>query len=248
MASLQSYLPTYTYPLTAGALCYPNQESFLDKSANASEIGLFDSWWQEQIRQYGTKIDYYTNGYALSSHDYLYGEDPLAKFATPIQLIAVIDVSNDSHILSKFGIQSTADITMVVSITVFHQLFGPDAEPKSGDLIHLKEYGADRPGGREGQIYEITERDDEVPMTNQLMGHYVWTIKGTRFDYSFERGAKREAKMDQVFDNVSNGITSSPVLSASDPKLYTDNATDAGKKVFDYGVEGVNTDVYGEFQ
>lgn len=243
------YCQSFTYPLTGGLACYLNQTSFLDKDNNQNEIELWNDWWGEQIQMFGMKIDYYVNGYALSAHDYLYGEDPLAAFSDPTQIVAIVDISNDSHILSKFGIQSTADITMLVHIDKYHEIFGPTAEPKSGDLIHLKEFGRDRPGGREGQMYEITERDDEaVYMSNQLMGHYIWLIKGTRFDYSFERGAHREAKMDQVFDNTRNGITESPVLSASDPKLYPDNTTDAGKQIFNYGQEGVETDVYGEYQ
>jgi hypothetical protein len=194
------------------------------------------------------KVDYYVHGYSLSGHDAFYGEQTTAKYAPPVEMVVVADVSNDSIILSKFGISSNADITVFIHIDTYHQQFGIDAEPKSGDLVFLKEYGADRPGGREGQVYELTERDDEaINATNQLMGHYVWMLKGTRFDFSFENGAKKEAKNDQVYDSPQSGIVPNSLQTPSDPKLYTDNATDAGKANFDYGKEGIKTDVYGEY-
>ena len=242
------YCQHVTYPLAAGMPCYIDQPRFLDKQMNDNERALYDSWWQEQIKMYGMKVDYYVHGYSLSAHDFLFGEHPTAKYAEPKEMFVVADVSNDSILLSKFGITSTADITIFVHITTYHEIFGVDAEPKSGDLIFLKEYGSDRPGGREGQVYEVTERDDEaINATNQLMGHYVWMIKGTRYDYSFEHGAKKEAKNDQVYDNARSGITQSTELSASSPKLYTDNATEASRGNFNYGAERVNTDPYGEY-
>lgn len=243
------YCQTLSYPLTGGLACYTSAQRFLDKSNNENERQLYSDWWQEQIYLYGMKVDYYTHGYRLSAHDFIYGEDPTSKFGDPVEIVVVTDISNDSMILSKFGITSTADITILIHIQSFKNAFGPEAEPKSGDLVFLKEYGSDRVGGREGAVYEINERDDEViNATNQLMGHYVWTIKGTRFDYSFENGAKKEAKNDQVYDNAQNGLIESSVQPTSVPKIYTDNATDAGKRVFNYGTEGVNTDVYGDYQ
>lgn len=242
------YCQTFTYPLTSGLACYTSQSSFLDKSKNENERALYDDWWAEQISLYGMKVDYYTHGYRLSAHDFLYGEDPTSQFGTPTELTVLADVSNDSMILSKFGITSTADITVFIHIRVFKEVFGADAEPKSGDLIWLKEYGSDRPGGREGQVYEITERDDEaINATNQLMGHYVWLVKGTRFDFSFESGAKKEAKNDQVYDNSASGLVAGSLQPTSPPKLYTDDATTKGNTIFNYGNEGVQTDVYGDY-
>ena len=244
-----TYGITVTYPLTGGLACYTSQQRFLDKQNNNNERQNYNNWWKEQIYMYGMKVNYYTHGYTLTSHDYMYGEDPTSKFGVGTEIVVVASVSNDSMILSKFGITSTADVTIFVHIQSFKDIFGANAEPKSGDLIWLKEYGADRPGGREGQVYEINERDDEVmDGTIQLMGHYVWCIKGTRFDYSFENGAKKEAKNDQVYDNSANGIVNGSVQPNSDAKLYTDNSTSSGNKIFDYNKEGVNTDVYGEYQ
>jgi hypothetical protein len=242
------YCMSYTYPLTGGLACYLDQQRFLDKSQNQNERNLYNNWWEEQIAMYGMKVDYQVHGYALSAHDFQYGEHPTAAYAPPQEIVVVVDISNDSMILSKFGIQSNADITIFVHIQAYKRIFGADAEPKSGDLVFLKEYGSDRVGGRSGQVFEITERDDEaINQINQLMGHYIWILKGTRHDYSFEKNAIKEAKNDQVYDNTLSGVLSGSSQPESDPKLYTDNTNEAGKAVFDYAQRNVKTDVYGDY-
>lgn len=160
---------------------------YLNKGANSNERENFSRWWKEQIEHYGTLVDYYTHGYSLSSHDYLYGEDPTSTFVPTCSVIMLTDITNDALMLSKFGIMADCDMTAVAHISSFYDIFGPGFEPKAGDLIRLTEYGADRPGGRSAPIYEITERDDEyLPMTNSLIGHYVWYIKCKRFEHSYE--------------------------------------------------------------
>ena len=128
-----------------------------------------------------------------------------------------LTVNNDSIILSKFGIQGQADITAMIAINTFTSTLTSSQlscvaeaytyEPKAGDLIELSEYGSTRPNGRSGQIYEITERvDQRGGETNQLMGHYVWMIRGKRYMYSFEPDAPRENLSDQVYDNKVDGL------------------------------------------
>ena len=65
------------------------------------------------------KINYYVNLYSLSAHDYFYGEQPLAGFASPVSMVFAITLSNDSVILSKFGLQGTADLTALIAIKTF---------------------------------------------------------------------------------------------------------------------------------
>lgn len=242
------YCMSYTYPLSGGIACYLDQQRFLDKEKNANERQLYSNWWEEQIALYGMKVDYQVYGYSLSAHDYQYGEQPTAEYATPQEMVVIADISNDSMILSKFGIKSDADITLFIHIQAYKRIFGENAEPKSGDLVFLKEYGSDRVGGRSGQVYEITERDDEaINQINQLMGHYIWMLKGTRHDHSFEKNAIKESKNDQVFDSTFNGVLSGSSQPESDPKLYTDNANTAGKAVFDYAANNTKTEVYGDY-
>jgi len=201
---------------TGNSECLSGSLRYLDIDSTQTERNLWENWWDEQIKQFGMKTSYYINAYTLSGHDFFYGEQPLAGFLPPLDMIMCLTVNNDSIILSKFGIQGNADITAVIAIKTFTSTLTASSlsgiasrytyEPKAGDLIELSEYGRTRPNGRSGQIYEITERvDQRGGETNQLMGHYVWMVKGKRFDYTYEPNAPREALSKQVYDNKFDG-------------------------------------------
>ena len=157
---------------------------YLDKGITGCEIALFNIWWTEQCNQYGQQILYYVNNFSLSGADQTYGEDTPQKFSDPLPIIALVDLSQ-TQMFSKWALLGDDFTTMVIPITGFRDVFGPTAEPKSGDVFQLSEYGEDRPGGRNGKMFEITERlDEEITQTNQLMGHYCWLIKAKRYEYS----------------------------------------------------------------
>ena len=120
---------------------------FTRKTTNENERLLYQSYWKELTRLYGTFIDYFTYNYQLSAHDFIYGEHPTAKFAPPKGMTMLAEMPNDTLLLSKFGIQTNADATFIVPIQAFRESYGPLAEPKAGDLIRLTELGWDRPGG-----------------------------------------------------------------------------------------------------
>jgi len=126
---------------------YGNNYRVLRKSTNLNERRLFQSYWQELVNIYGTYIDYYTDMYSLTSHDSFYGEDTTAPYSKPTGLVLLAEFNNDSLLLSKFGIQTDADATFIIPILTYRETFGPNAEPKSGDLIRMTELGLDRPGG-----------------------------------------------------------------------------------------------------
>jgi len=209
--------PGTAYPVgtnvPGGYECAIGPIRYLDVTNNASQIQLFNNWWAEQINQYGMNVNYYVNQYTLSGHDFFYGEQPLAGYLPPIPIVMAVTLNNDSIILSKFGIQGTADLTAIVAIKTFTSTMSSSAlssvasrytfEPKAGDLIELYEYGTTRPNGRSGQIYEITERVDQSGsgQNNQLLGHYIWMVRGKRFDYTYEPQSPRENLSQQVFDN-----------------------------------------------
>jgi hypothetical protein len=179
---------------------------YLDKAVTTEERNLFSGWWKEQIAQYGTIVSYYTHGYSLSSHNCIYGEDPTSAFVNRGDVIMLTDITNDALMLSKFGITADCDMTALVHIGTFQAQLS--AEPKSGDLLELKEFGGhgDRPGGRGAPIYEITERDDEyLQQTNALMGHYVWYIKCRRWERSYEPGVEGEPVNTQLSDSGAYG-------------------------------------------
>jgi hypothetical protein len=249
---------------------------FGNKNLTTNERNLFNSWWNELTQLYGTYVEYYTYGYALSAHDYIYGEHPMAPFLAPQGMVVLAELSNDSMLLSKFGIQTDADLTVIIPIDKFIEVYGPTAEPKSGDLIKLTELGTDRPNGgytsgvnicanlsastdnnfpenedwlRGPNIYEITERRDEnVPLKlNLLQGHYIWMLHLKRFDYSYQPYAPRELGSSQVSDETLYGKLSGGTPVEEPPKPYPQNANAEGKRLWDNDIYGTPTNVYGGY-
>ena len=212
-----------------------NNVRYLNKRNNANERENYSKWWKEQIEHYGTSTTYYTHGYTLTSHNFLYGEDPTSKFSNKQEVIMLTDITNDSLMLSKFGIMADCDMTAVIHISSFYEKFGCGHEPKAGDLIELTEYGADRPGGRSAPFYEITERDDEyLPMTNSLIGHYVWYIKCKRFEYSYEGGLQVGPNDKQVSDGGSYGRMEGGEHIPELHQPYPDSVQNSSKCIYDY--------------
>jgi hypothetical protein len=215
---------------------------YLNKVKNANERENYAKWWKEQIEHYGTSTTYYTHGYTLSTHNFLYGEDPTSKYGKVENVIMLTDITNDSLMLSKFGIMADCDMTAVVHVSSFYETVGCGLEPKAGDLIQLTEYGADRPGGRSAPIYEITERDDEyLPMTNPLIGHYVWYIKCKRFEYSYEPGIPTGQNNKQINDGGDYGRLAEGENPEELFQPYPDSVQSTSKCIYDY----YNDDPYG---
>lgn len=208
---------------------------YLNKSNNANERENYSKWWKEQIEHYGTEVAYYTHGYNLTSHNFLYGEDPTSKYLKTEGVVMVTDITNDSLMLSKFGIMADCDMTAVIHISSFYEKLGCGQEPKAGDLIQLTEYGADRPGGRSAPIYEITERDDEyLQMTNSLISHYVWYIKCKRFEYSYEPGINTGINEKQVSDGGDYGRMAGGEMPEELFQPYPDSIQNSAKSIYDY--------------
>jgi len=263
---------------------------YLNKNLTDHERGLFGQWWEELINRFGTRVEYYTYNYSLSTQDYLYGEEPTAKFSPANNINIMIDIPNEAILLSKFGLQTNSDFTAVITVEDFQDVFGKNAEPKSGDVIRVIEAGwsqdelpptsndvhkqlctmkhpvspatffytvTDKNFIRCPQLYEITERDwQEFSMgTNTLLGHYVWVIRGKRFDYSYQPLIRPECKQGVVSDETRTGIltggTQNPDLQDPSPeKGYSGNVTDdSNENIWDYDKDGDgdSSDVYGEY-
>jgi hypothetical protein len=222
---------------------------FLNKDANQNERDNYTQWWTEQIELYGTQVDYYTNNYALSSHDFLYGEEPTQKYSDPKKVIFALTLNENAVVLGKFGLIADDEITAFISISSYGATFGPDSEPKSGDVFDLEEFGKDRPNSRGGKKFEITERlDQDVNAVNPILGHYVWLIKAKRFDFSYEPGISGEPASNQVYDDSFAGRISGGENPVTEDKAYNDAVDNASKDVFDYSLYGNNDDVYGDYR
>lgn len=221
---------------------------FTDKEKNQAERLQMSNYWREQIDMYGQKVLYYRNKYNVQTADNIYGEQPLAGFLTPKPIIMGVQLSENALILSKFGFQSDDAVTAFIHISSFYQVFPPTWEPKSGDVFKLVEYGSDRPGERDGKLFEITERcDEDNSAINPLMGHYVWMIKAKRFDYSFEPDITPEKGSNQVHDDTFygdlSGSLSTPVARVS--SYPGDADTESKEEVFNMRVN--NTLTYGGY-
>jgi hypothetical protein len=223
---------------------------YLNKGINDNERYLMSNYWREQIEHYGVETTYYTHGYTLTSHNFLYGEDPTSIFLSSGPVVMLTDITNDAIMLSKFGIMADCDMTAVIHISSYYEIFGTGKEPKAGDLIELKEYGGagDRPGGRGAPIYEITERDDQNLQfnANHLMGHYIWVIKCKRWEYSSEPGVLAEPENLQINDSEEYGrmFDSTNMVELSVP--YPDSVDGTQKCIFDHDVTDVSKD-YGYY-
>jgi hypothetical protein len=227
------------------------QVRYLNKNINTNERENFSRWWREQIEHYGTTVNYFTHGYRLSGHDFIYGEDPTSQFQKYGEVIMLTDITNDAIMLSKFGIMADCDMTAIIHLSSYWDRFGPGTEPKAGDLIELKEYGGtgDRPNGRGAPIYEITERDDQNLQfnANTLAGHYIWVIKCKRWEYSSEPGTEPEPLNVQINDSGEYGSTLNGTISAEFPPPYEDSADKKARcEIFNYQTNNLS-EPYGYF-
>lgn len=204
---------------------------YLNKHFNQQERSNFNGWWKEQIEIFGQEVSYYSNTTTLSASNFLYGEEPDAGFNGPKELVVLLNLNNDSLLLSKFGILADSDLAGIIHPEHYTLLYGLSSEPKSGDLMRLSEFGIDRLNypKRGPNVYQITEVIDEF-QGNPIAGHYVWFFKAKRYDYSFE--------------------SNSPGSGQGNIPLDDNNAAnEAGLNNFDYQNENPcdNTSVYGNY-
>lgn len=239
--------------LPPGQRYYTDGYRATDKDISGNERDLYYHYIREQIDIYGQQLDYFTLDYELSAHDGLYGEQPNATYKASKSVVMYVDLSEQSVVLTQFGIQGDDDVTAFVSISSFYTSMSSTGdtrpEPKSGDVFKLTEYGNDRPGGRDGKMFEITQRlDQEVSQINPLLGHYVWLIKGKRLDYSFQPGLTAEKRSDQVYDDSFSGRLSGHSNPKTDSKSYDYDVDTESASVFDYSQYGDGDDVYGDYR
>lgn len=201
---------------------------FLNKDVNQNERQNYDGWWDEQIQMYGTDINFFTNTQTIETQDNLYGEEPTSVFSQGKKITIVLNLSENAIVMQKFGLIADDEVTAFIHIGNYFKIFGDGVEPKAGDVFDLSEFGEDRPGGRSGKHFEITERvDQDVSQINPLIGHYVWLVRAKRHDYSFEPGLKSEEVSQQLDDTL-------PLAEDSD-------------SIFDYHNNGGGDDVYGGY-
>ena len=213
--------------------------------ATTERDNTYKVWWREQVRLYGTQIDYYVRNFALSATDQVYGENTHQGNHPKATFVMLIDLTDGSMTYSEFGLVSDDELTAIIDIETYQQnlstYFSTAAAtlPKAGDVFQLTEYGSiDRPLSN-GKIFEITERlDQSIKEINQLQGHYVFKLKARRNDHTFLSGLTPELSSTQVIDTSGIGP-----LSAIETDYINDLDTEQSS-YFDYGT---NDDVYGDY-
>jgi hypothetical protein len=217
------------------------------KSHNTNERDqTYKVWWKEQIRLYGTEIDYYSRNFELSASDKVYGENTHQGYHPKATFVMLMNLTDGSLTYSQYGLVSDDEIDAVIDISTFQENLSSTlgsvsaSMPKAGDAFQLTEYGSrDRPGGKDGKIFEVTERMDEmINEINPLQGHYVFKLKARRNDHTFLPGMDAEAKSTMVTDTSGVGP-----LTAIETDYINDLDTEQ-ESYFDYGS---NDDVYGDY-
>ena len=238
---------------------------------------IYNQAFDDIINNYGIPISYFINTFNTLSADLLYGQEPTQKFFGPIEMQMYIELADDAVSLTKFGFDPGDEFTAFVHISSFttsvsskfdYSKHNQSIEPKSGDLISLSALGCDRPNGRGEVVYEITERmEQDMAVLNPVLGHYVYRLRGKRFNYSFENGLSAksgdnywpgsEPVNEQIYDSTFSGIMSSTLITqaSSEGKTYPTLSAGAAAPysidsiskddVFDMTVN--DTDIYGSY-
>ena len=236
----------YSTSNITGINYYTSTGRFTDKSNNSNERdNLFKVWWKDQIAQYGTSTTYFVRDFTLSAADKFYGENTVSGFKSGTTLVMVMNLSDNSITFSKFGLTSDDEVEAYIDISTYQSTLsssyvsGEVIEPKAGDVFQLTEFGDDRPAGRDGKYFEITERVDEsINTINPLQGHYLYKIKARRFDFSYTDNDVEEGASEQITDDALSGKTTDTIQDYIND-LDTEQAT-----YFNYGA---NDDVYGDY-
>lgn len=236
----------YITDSVSGTNYYYDTGRFTDKSINSNERDrLFKVWWKDQIALYGTSTTYYVRDFTLSAADKFYGENTVDGFKTGTSLVMVMQLTDTSITFSKFGLTSDDEVEAYIDISTYESTLssmyvsGELIEPKAGDVFQLTELGDDRPGGRTGKFFEITERVDEsISSINQLQGHYLFKIKARRYDFSYTDNDVEESASEQITNDVLSGKTTDTVQD------YIDDLDLEQASYFNYGD---NDNVYGDY-
>ena len=258
------------------ATAIPSCGQFVNPEKLQAEQLVFNQAFNDLINNFGIPVNYYINTFNLSAADLFYGEDLAKSFAGPISAIQMyIELSDDAVNLSKFGFDPGDEFTAFVHISTFYEAasalsaaggfdpsqYGQLIQPKAGDVIDLDVLGCDRVGGRGGVMYQITERmDQDMSALNPLLGHYIWRLRGKRFNYSFEAGLSADGRPgsekanEQVYDNSMQGILSTSLTDQVSSAQKTYPSTPAGEyDIDDISKEDVldmdinDTDIYGSY-
>lgn len=229
---------------------------FTDKTCNEGDIDTTSEIIKDAIERTGIAVNYYVNTTTMTGADPLYGEQPLAVYNDPVEMTMYIELEEDAIEFTKFGIRADDSITAYVHISSYAEAFDGDdvyssrgwyVEPKADDVFELAEYGSTRPGDRSGKYFIVTERmDSDIAAINPLGGHYVWRLRGKRFEWSFEPGLSGEGGDNQIIDNTFQGRLTGGDNPATDDLPY-DNDIDTYSRDNVFDMDNIDSSPYGDY-
>ena len=149
------------------------------QQGSRSEQNLIQDLINEQLRMYGVEVHYLPRKYL--SENTVIREVIQSKFDDAYPIEAYVDnfdgYGDNTTILSKFGIQATNEITLIISKERFETYISPlikneeniklSNSPKEGDLIYF-------PLG--DRLFEIKFVEHEKPFY-QLQKNYVYELR-----------------------------------------------------------------------
>ena len=166
-----------------------------------SEQNLIQDLINEQLRMYGVEVHYMPRRYVTEKT--VIREVVESEFKDAYPLEAYVEnfegYGDQTTILSKFGIQSTQEISLTISKERFEAYISPlikgqdniklSTRPKEGDLIYF-------PLG--DRLFEIKFVEHEKPFY-QLQKGYVYTLKCELFRYGNE---VIDTDVDEIDDTI----------------------------------------------
>jgi len=158
------------------------------QQGSSGEQSLVQSLINEQLRMYGVDVHYMPRKYVEEKS--ILKEVTASKFDDAYPIEAYIDnfdgYGDNPTMLSKFGIQATNEVTLIISRERFETYISPlmkneanvklSTRPKEGDLIYF-------PLG--DRIFEIKYVEHEKPFY-QLKNTYVYELRCELFRYEDE--------------------------------------------------------------
>lgn len=226
------------------------ESSYIPKCGQKSEMKeVYHKYAMEYANQFGMTIRYQPIKYNFNTHNFIYGEDH-SGYHFERRMKAVVDFKQYSAFLTKFGFQSSEQLTIFIPIRHFEEVWGKtDAGtyPLAGDIFTIEDSACDRALHQSPICWIVNDKTDVVNNTvDFLAGHYVWKLECTRFNYSFEPGVTPERFLDEESRDTEEhgrlpGGENPPEMS---PK--TDGVDEFTKSNFD-STQTNNTSTYGKY-
>ena len=171
------------------------------QQGSSSEQNLIQELINEQLRMYGVEVYYMPREYV--NENTIIKEVIESQFGNASPIEAYLEnyegYADNTTLLTKFGIQSTQEINLVISQDRFEFYLEPlikntsntklSTRPKEGDLIYF-------PLG--DRLFEIKFVEHEKPFY-QLQKNYTYTLKCELFRYSDE---VIDTGIDEIDDNL----------------------------------------------